>query len=285
MNFREVRKKIKTIGNVKKITNAMQMVSAVKMRKAQQVALTGRPYRAVLTNMIARIVQAPGSNESSNILISGLPTKNGKNLYIVVSSNKGLAGSFHYGLLKHLYTNVDLDKSSFIVIGKKATDFLGSIGGNILADFSSSISFADDASSMFTLAKKEFEAGNVEKVYVVYNSFVSSFTSAPVIKLLLPVSQIDINLLEKTDNTNYSIEPSSEEVLGPLLNDFLTEEVRSAVLDSQASEHSARMLAMKNATDSATDIITNLTLLRNRIRQSSITGELLDMIGASQSSS
>lgn len=285
MNFREVRKKIKTIGNVKKITNAMQMVSAVKMRKAQQVALTGRPYRAVLTNMIARIVQAPGSNESSNILISGLPTKNGKNLYIVVSSNKGLAGSFHYGLLKHLYTNVDLNKSSFIVIGKKATDFLGSIGGNILADFSSSISFADDASSMFTLAKKEFEAGNVEKVYVVYNSFVSSFTSAPVIKLLLPVSQIDINLLEKTDNTNYSIEPSSEEVLGPLLNDFLTEEVRSAVLDSQASEHSARMLAMKNATDSATDIITNLTLLRNRIRQSSITGELLDMIGASQSSS
>lgn len=263
----------------------MQMVSAVKMRKAQQVALTGRPYRAVLSNMIARIVQAPGSNESSNILISGLPTKNGKNLYIVVSSNKGLAGSFHYGLLKHLYTNVDLDKSSFIVIGKKATDFLGSIGGNILADFSSSISFADDASSMFTLAKKEFEAGNVEKVYVVYNSFISSFTSAPVIKLLLPVSQIDINSLEKTDNTNYSIEPSSEEVLGPLLNDFLTEEVRSAVLDSQASEHSARMLAMKNATDSATDIITNLTLLRNRIRQSSITGELLDMIGASQSSS
>lgn len=285
MNFREVRKKIKTIGNVKKITNAMQMVSAVKMRKAQQVALTGRPYRAVLTNMIARIVQAPGSNESNNVLISGLPTKNGKNLYIVVSSNKGLAGSFHYGLLKHLYTNVDLDKSSFIVIGKKAIDFLGSIGANVLADFSTSTSFADDASSMFSMAKKEFEAGNVEKVYVVYNSFVSSFTSAPTIKLLLPVSQIDINALEKTDNTNYSIEPSSEEVLGPLLNDFLTEEVRSAVLDSQASEHSARMLAMKNATDSATDIITNLTLLRNRIRQSNITGELLDMIGASQSSS
>lgn len=285
MNFREVRKKIKTIGNVKKITNAMQMVSAVKMRKAQQVALTGRPYRAVLTNMIARIVQAPGSEESSNVLISGLPTKNGKSLYIVVSSNKGLAGSFHYGLLKHLYTNVDLNKSSFIVIGKKAIDFLGSIGGNILADFSTSTSFADDASSMFSMAKKEFEAGNVEKVYVVYNSFVSSFTSASTIKLLLPVSQIDINALEQTDNTNYTIEPSSEEVLGPLLNDFLTEEVRSAVLDSQASEHSARMLAMKNATDSATDIITNLTLLRNKIRQSSITGELLDMIGAAQSSS
>lgn len=285
MNFREVRKKIKTIGNVKKITNAMQMVSAVKMRKAQQVALTGRPYRAVLSNMIARIVQAPGSNESSNVLISGLPTKNGKSLYIVVSSNKGLAGSFHYGLLKHLYTNVDLQKSSFVVIGKKAIDFLGSIGANILADFSTSTSFADDASSMFTLAKNEFEAGNVEKVYVVYNSFVSSFTSAPTIKLLLPVSQIEISTLEQTDTTNYLIEPSSEEVLGPLLNDFLTEEVRSAVLDSQASEHSARMLAMKNATDSASDIITNLTLLRNRIRQSSITGELLDMIGASQSSS
>lgn len=285
MNFREVRKKIKTIGNVKKITNAMQMVSAVKMRKAQQVALTGRPYRAVLTNMIARIVKAPGSSESNNVLISGLPSKNGKNLYIVISSNKGLAGSFHYGLLKHLYSNVDLDKSSFIVIGKKAIDFLNSVGANILADFSSSTSFADDASSMFTMARKEFEAGNVEKVYVVYNSFVSSFTSAPTIKLLLPVSQIDINALEQTDNTNYSIEPSAEEVIGPLLNDFLTEEVRSAVLDSQASEHSARMLAMKNATDSASDIITNLTLLRNRIRQSSITGELLDMIGASQSSS
>ena len=285
MNFREVRKKIKTIGNVKKITNAMQMVSAVKMRKAQQVALTGRPYRAVLSNMIARIVKTSGSAESSNTLISGLAKKNGKSLYIVISSNKGLAGSFHYSLLKHVYSNVDLDKSTFVVIGKKAIDFLHSIGANILADFSTSTSFADDASSMFTLAKSEFEAGNVEKVYVVYNSFVSSFTSAPTIKLLLPVSQIDISALEQTDTTNYLIEPSSEEVLGPLLNDFLTEEVRSAVLDSQASEHSARMLAMKNATDSASDIITNLTLLRNRIRQSSITGELLDMIGASQSSS
>ena len=285
MNFREVRKKIKTIGNVKKITNAMQMVSAVKMRKAQQVALTGRPYRAVLSNMIARIVKTSGSAESSNTLISGLTKKNGKSLYIVISSNKGLAGSFHYSLLKHVYSNVDLDKSTFVVIGKKAIDFLNSIGANILADFSTSTSFADDASSMFTLAKSEFEAGNVEKVYVVYNSFVSSFTSAPTIKLLLPVSQIDISALEQTDTTNYLIEPSSEEVLGPLLNDFLTEEVRSAVLDSQASEHSARMLAMKNATDSASDIITNLTLLRNRIRQSSITGELLDMIGASQSSS
>lgn len=285
MNFREVRKKIKTIGNVKKITNAMQMVSAVKMRKAQQVALTGRPYRAVLSNMIARIVKTSGSAESSNTLISGLAKKNGKSLYIVISSNKGLAGSFHYSLLKHVYSNVDLDKSTFVVIGKKAIDFLNSIGANILADFSTSTSFADDASSMFTLAKSEFEAGNVEKVYVVYNSFVSSFTSAPTIKLLLPVSQIDISALEQTDTTNYLIEPSSEEVLGPLLNDFLTEEVRSAVLDSQASEHSARMLAMKNATDSASDIITNLTLLRNRIRQSSITGELLDMIGASQSSS
>lgn len=285
MNFREVRKKIKTIGNVKKITNAMQMVSAVKMRKAQQVALTGRPYRAVLTNMIARIVKTSVTTESSNILISGLSKKSGKNLYIVVSSNKGLAGSFHYGLLKHLYSNIDLDKSSFIVIGKKAIDFLNSVGANIIADFSTSTSFADDASSMFTMARKEFEAGTYEKVYVVYNSFVSSFTSAPTIKLLLPVSQISINSLEQSDNTNYLIEPSSEEVLGPLLNDFLTEEVRSAVLDSQASEHSARMLAMKNATDSATDIITNLTLLRNKIRQSSITGELLDMIGASQSSS
>ncbi len=285
MNFREVRKKIKTIGNVKKITNAMQMVSAVKMRKAQQVALTGRPYRAVLTNMIARIVKTAGTSESSNVLISGLAQKSGKNLYIVVSSNKGLAGSFHYGLLKHLYSNIDLDKSSFIVIGKKAIDFLNSVGANIIADFSTSTSFADDASSMFTMARKEFEAGTYEKVYVVYNSFVSSFTSAPTIKLLLPVSQISINSLEQSDNTNYLIEPSSEEVLGPLLNDFLTEEVRSAVLDSQASEHSARMLAMKNATDSATDIITNLTLLRNKIRQSSITGELLDMIGASQSSS
>ncbi len=285
MNFREVRKKIKTIGNVKKITNAMQMVSAVKMRKAQQVALTGRPYRAVLSNMIARIVKTSGSAESSNALISGLAKKNGKSLYIVISSNKGLAGSFHYSLLKHLYSNVDLDKSTFVVIGKKAIDFLNSIGANVLADFSTSTSFADDASSMFTLAKNEFEAGNVEKVYVVYNSFVSSFTSAPTIKLLLPVSQIEISALEQTDTTNYLIEPSAEEVLGPLLNDFLTEEVRSAVLDSQASEHSARMLAMKNATDSASDIITNLTLLRNRIRQSSITGELLDMIGASQSSS
>ena len=98
------------------------------------------------------------------------------------------------------------------------------------------------------------------------------------------MSEIITSQTDTTDTTAYSIEPSAEEIIGPLLIDFLTEKVRSAILDSQASEHSARMLAMKNATDSATDIITNLTLLRNKLRQSSITGELLDMIGAAESS-
>lgn len=286
MNFRQVRKKIKTIGNVKKITNAMQMVSAVKMKKAQQAALVGRPYRAILTDMIARIVNSKSLSELKNPLTNAATT-NGKSLNIVISSNKGLAGSFHYGLLKHLYSNVDLDKSSFIVVGKKAAYFLISTKANILADFSSSLSSEDDASSIFALARNEFETGNFEKVYIVYNEFVSSFTSKPVIKTLLPVGEINVDALREglqPSHVTYTIEPSADEIIGPLLVDFLTEQVRSAILDSQASEHSARMLAMKNATDSATDIITNLTLLRNKLRQTSITGELLDMIGAAESS-
>ncbi|OGK17672.1 ATP synthase F1 subunit gamma [Candidatus Roizmanbacteria bacterium RIFCSPHIGHO2_02_FULL_40_13b] len=282
MNFRQVRKKIKTIGNVKKITNAMQMVSAVKMKKAQLTAQEGKLYRQTLEGMINRVL-SDNAELKSGLLAN--KKEGGRNLIIIISSNKGLAGSFHFNLLRFIFSDIDTSKNDFIVLGKKAADFITKIKGTILADFSSEPVFEESASAIFSLAISEYELDNYDSVYLVYNEFKSSFQFSPIKKMLLPVKNVKKNTDEvvKAQVGNYLIEPSAEEIVEPLLIDYLTETIRGAILDSQASEHSARMMAMKNATDSAGEIIDGLTLLRNKLRQASITGELLDMMSSTLS--
>lgn len=276
MNFRQVRRKIKTIGNVKKITNAMQMVSAVKMKKAQNTAMEGKLYRQILEGMISRVVG------DSKDLKSPLLSKNSepRELVIVISSNKGLAGSFHFNLLRFIFSDIDTSKSDFIVCGKKAADFISRMKGTIIADFSQEGPFEESATAIFSLAQSEYVAQKYGSVSLVFNEFKSSFQFTSTKKTLLPIGSIPMLEGVIQDKTNYEIEPSAEEIVEPLVIDYLTETIRGAILDSAASEHSARMMAMKNATDSAGEIIDGLTLLRNKLRQASITGELLDMMAS-----
>lgn len=293
MNFRQVRKKIKTVQNVKKITNAMQMVSAVKMRKAQRQALEGREYRQMLDRILKRIVTKASDIKDVNIPWMHQPEGN-RTLYILVTSNKGLCGSFHTYLFKHLLDNVKPEKSDFICVGQKGAEFVTRLGSKVVADFSSQQPFADGISSIFSVIEEKYLSGGYGNVVLIYNQFISSFKNVPTLEPLLPIVELTALAEEETTKqvadssaipTDYLIEPSVDELLRPLIEDYIREKLRSAISDSEAAEHSARMMAMKNATDNAGEVIYSLTLLRNKIRQSQITGELLDMIAAKESSS
>ena len=279
MNVRQVGKKIKSFGNVKKITNAMQLVSAVKMKKAQLAAQDGRPYQELLEEAIHNLTKKGGAVES--VYLTKPNDKNTKKLMIVVTSNKGLCGAFNFNLIRSIQKDIQKD-STFITIGKKGTVLISHLGGSVLADFSSS-SLLDSVSAVFQLALDGYLKGTYSEVVLVYNKFISTLKSEPVVKTILPVSikgtHDDKNVME----ADYTVEPSPQVVLDALLKSFIEEQIRFAIVESEAGEHSARMVAMKNATDNAANVIYNLTLLKNKLRQQSITYELLDMITAKES--
>jgi len=291
MNLRQVRTKIKSVNNVKKITKAMQLVSAVKMRKAQAAAVEAEPYRSTLEEIIKKITKRIDLSQSPLLI----QPAEGRELVIFVSSNKGLAGTFHPNLSRFAFKQIDFDKADFITVGKKAGSFIAGAHGKILADFTSNAPLID-VSAIFALALGKYLSGGYRSVSVVYNKFISTLRSETVREQILPfqlskefageVGKKEVQADKRTSavsDTEYIIEPAPEEMIDPLLRSFIEEKIRGAILNSEAVEHSSRMIAMKNATDNANDVIYNLTLLSNKIRQSRITGELLDMITAKES--
>jgi len=279
MNIRTVRKKIKSVGNVKKITKAMQMVSAIKMKKSQAEAIESAPYRTHLANIIYKAMSSVDSGYSP--LIENKKAKD-RSLYIIISSNKGLCGSFNFNLFKYLNKNIDFKNNDFITYGKKASSFIAKMGGKIISDFSDQ-SVAVVVSPIFSECLARFLAGDYQKVMIVYNKFISTLKSETVETVLLPSAINEIKQDIKETPSEYLIEPNAKDIVDAVLRSLVEEKIRGALIESQASEHSFRMMAMKNATDNATDVIYNLTLLRNRIRQEKITYELLDMITAKES--
>lgn len=290
MNLREVRKKIKSVNNVKKITKAMQLISSVKMKKAQSVALEGRPYRENLEKMIRRVSGAGEMKESKFV-----NPKNGnakKDLILYISANKGMCGAFLTSLSRHILKHVDYDTTDFITVGNRGATFLAITKGKVTADFSS-LHPLNDVGAMFKLIKDSFFEGEYRNVYVLYNKFINTLRYDTVQEQILPVrleefteekteSKHETNHSKKAEDT-YTIEPMSTEIVDALLESYVEEKIRGALLNSEASEHSARMIAMKNATENAADVIYNLTLEGNKLRQEKITSELLDMITAKES--
>ncbi len=279
MNLRQVRKKIKSITNVKKITKAMQLVSAVKMKKAQQVAVEGRPYQEGLESIIKKVVSTVDVTTSP--LLKQIDPAGKKELVIFITANKGLCGAFNVNLFRLLMRKENMKQMDFITIGKKGAMFLSLTGNEVVADFSSS-SPVSETSAIFQMILKNFLEERYAKVSVVYNKFISTLHSESIKEVLLPLT-LQGDMQQKKRQADYLIEPSKKELLDNLLKDFVEEKIRAAILNSEASEHSARMIAMKNATDNATDVVYSLTLLRNKLRQQKITYELLDMITAKES--
>lgn len=280
MNLRQVKKKIKTIGNVKKITRAMELVAAVKMKKSQQEAVEGRPYHETLEMVIKKITKIIDSRYS--LLLQENFAK--KKLIILISTNKGLCGAFNFNLFRFSLDLLKLEEVEFIVLGKKGAFFANRLDTKIIADFSDNKPLTA-VSAIFDLAVSKFLSKEYSEVSIVYNKFVSAVKYLPVKNVILPI-KLDEDLMQTAVerlSENYKIEPSPEEIIDPLLKSFIEEKIRDAVISSEAGEHSARMLAMKNATDNASDLIYELTLMSNKLRQEKITNELLDMVTATES--
>lgn len=279
MNLRQLRKKIRSINNVKKITHAMELVSAAKMKKSQQEAIESKPYQEMLEAVIKRISFALDP-KFSDLLKENFAEKK---LIILISSNKGLCGSFNYNLFSFLLKKIsleDLEKYEFISLGKKGSIFINQIKKSLVADFSSKKPILM-VPAIIDFVLKKFLSKEYSEIFIVYNKFISAFKLEPTIEKLLPIKEIN-NQVEKLAE-DYLIEPSPEKIIDSLLKNFIETKLNYAVISSEAGEHSARMMAMKNATENADELIYNLTLTSNKVRQEKITNELLDMITAKES--
>ncbi len=280
MNVRQVRKKTKSVSNVKKITRSMQLVSAIKMKKSQQAALEARPYQKELEIVIKKVMTKVNVLNSPLLVTHASDTS--PDLVIVLTGNKGLCGSFNIDLFRYIASNIDIENSKFITIGKKGAQFLSKTGGDILADYSHTAPL-NNVSAVIQFALETFLEGMYKRVFILYNSFISTLKTEQVLAQILPYKLELDQKIEEKEFIEYVIEPSPTEMIERILRSFVEEKVRNAIIQSEAGEHSARMIAMKNATDNANDVIYNLTLLGNKLRQEKITSELLDMITAKES--
>ncbi len=253
------------------------------MKRAQQVALDGRPYQIEIEKIIREI--SPKIDPSLSPLIGFPDSKNrAKNLAIVIASNKGLCGSFNFNLIRFVTKNADFKNTDFVIIGKKA-NLLSKFSAHIMADYSSSIPI-NNVSAIFEFALNKYLDKTYKRVDLFHNQFISTLQSKPTVTSLLPINisqRIEVDKIVGEKTAEYLIEPNPKQIVDSLLRSFVEGKLRFALIQSEAGEHSLRMMAMKNATDNATDVIYNLTLVRNKIRQEKITNELLDMVTAKES--
>ncbi|HEY7001187.1 MAG TPA: ATP synthase F1 subunit gamma [Candidatus Udaeobacter sp.] len=283
-NTQDIRRRIKSIRNTAQITKAMQMVAASKMRKAQQHALEGRPYSVLMNKVLVSLQQR--TNPQLHPLLEVRPVK--KELVLIISTDKGLCGALNTNLFREA-TNFDQTKTAFVVSGKKARQFIARTKRDLLADFElkDSPSFVETKPiSKFCIEK--FLRREVDKVSVLFTHFINTISQRAVAQTLLPISPLDLPKREGTEETKqdldpmlgYVFEPKAEELLGVVLPYYIQFLVFQMILDARASEHSARMVAMKNATDNAEKFIKDLTLEYNKMRQAGITTELLEIATA-----
>jgi F-type H+-transporting ATPase subunit gamma len=283
---RDIRRRIKSVKNTAQITKAMQMVAAAKMRKAQQAALVGRPYAQLLNVMMAEA--ASGAVGFSHELMTARPVK--KRLVIVVSSDRGLCGGLNGNLFREV-AKLDKDTTVFVTAGKKAASFIARTKRSLAAEFT----YKDtpeygEARAISKFVQQMFLKGEVDAVDILFPRFINTLTQSPHMVPFLPIGKlagVSAGIgAEKTELAShdtaevYEFEPDEQKVLGELLPHSLNFQMHQILLETKASEQSARMVAMKNATDNAKQIIKDLTLEYNKLRQANITKELLEITTA-----
>jgi F-type H+-transporting ATPase subunit gamma len=278
-NTQDIRRRIKSIRNTAQITKAMQMVAASKMRRAQQHALAGRPYAGLMNRVLVSLQQR--TDPKLHPLLQVRPVK--KELVAVISTDKGLAGPLNTNLLREA-GRFEADKTVYVVAGRKARQFVARTRREMLADFElkDSPTFVD-TKAMSKFCTERFLSGEVDRVSVLYTHFVNTINQRPVVRTLLPITNFEVAQADKgaaggrDTMVGHLFEPTPEAVLDIMLPYYIQYQVFQMILDARASEHSARMVAMKNATDNAQQFIKDLTLEYNKMRQASITTELLEI--------
>jgi F-type H+-transporting ATPase subunit gamma len=277
-NIRLIRRRIKGIQSTAKITRAMEMIATSKMRKAQERGLAGRPYAEKIMQVMADLAALRREGEEMHPLLQKRLVKKIGMLHI--TPDRGMCGG--------LNTNINRTAASFILeqetpvslvaVGRKGRDFMRRYGREIRAEFTN---LGDRPSWLDTLPISriiidDYTSGEIDRVYLVYPQFISTMVQKPAILQILPVEPAEIPTAQ---NVDYIYEPGPSQVLGQLLPRFVEMQVYHAILESIASEQSARMVAMRNATESANELIEELTLMYNKARQETITKELLDITG------
>ncbi len=283
---RDIRRRIKSVKSTAQITKAMQMVASAKMRRAQQAALAGRPYAALLNKVLAHATA--GAGDFSHALLEKRDVK--KRAVVLISTDKGLCGALNTNLLREA-AKFDPNSTVFICAGKKAGQWAARTKRTIAAEFTykDNPAFAE-ARAISKFAQDLFIKGEVDEVVVLFTNFISTLTQKPEVRAMLPIVEInsvhagvegrrEIVGIEKV-TTEYLFEPSAGAVLGELLPRALDFEIYQFLLEAKASEQSSRMVAMKNATDNAKQLIKDLTLEYNKLRQANITKELLEITTA-----
>jgi len=277
-DIRTIRRQIRGVQNIAKITRAMEMVAASKMRRAQERGLAGRPYAERIRQVIADLAALPEAGRVLHPLLELRPVS--RVAIVHITPDRGLCGG--------LVANLNRTTASFILeqdipvtlvcIGRKGLDFVRRYGRDIRAEFTG---VGDQPSLLDTLPISriiidDYTDGIIDLVYLGYAQFVSTLVQRPVLKQVLPVEPAAI---PAEQNVDYIYEPGPAGVLDQLLPRFVEMQVYQAIVESIASEQSARMVAMRNATDNANELIQDLTLVYNKARQESITRDLLDITG------
>lgn len=271
-----IKRRIKTAKNISKTTKAMQLISTSKLKKAQDAAVSAKPYVLKLDNLSKGISQKIEKDNLPEYMIK--PQGINLKLFIVISPDKGLSGGLVTNLIKEVVINDDKNKNYYIVIGKKAQTYVSALDKNIIAayPFGNILPSFDVVYGISTLVNEYFLGKKVSEVVIITTDFISVFTQKPRTTTLLPIT------LETSTEKNHDIkfEPSASELLPDLLQHYIEMVIYQSFLESYASEQAARMIAMKNATDNAKDMILDLNLIYNKTRQEKITNELLDIGGA-----
>lgn len=282
---RHIRRRIRSVKNTSQITRAMQTVAASKMRKAQDAAVNGRPFADLAIRILAH---AAGSlEEYSHPLLERREVR--QRAVILISTDKGLCGGLNANLFREV-ARLDKETTRFIAVGRKGSQFIARARRQLVAEFPCGDNFTfSDATAIARTAQDLFEKREVDQVDVLYPRFINTLTQTPTLRPLLPMERLWEMAAEAAQPgtagagglvVDYLFEPNAHEVISSLLRYFLDFQIRQLLLETKASEHSARMVAMKNATENANQLIKDLTLTYNKIRQAGITTELLDIATA-----
>ncbi len=285
-SVREMRLRIRSVKNISQVTRALEAVSASKVRKAIQAVTATRAYAGKAWQVLTHVAKQPGRESLHPLLTKRAEVRN--TLVVVITGDRGLAGAYNTNVIRFTARTFDLypHPVRFIAVGRKGRDLLFRRRKDVAADFSNlpaAPSFMD-VSAIGRMVVDEFLEGRVDEVYLVYTDFVNMVKQVTTSKRLLPLEIGGGERVEEFENRSgpaaaYIYEPGEREILDEIIPRFTALQVYQAVLESQASEHAARMVAMRNATDSALELVEQLKMDYNKVRQQTITNDILDIVG------
>ena len=278
-SLQDIRRRIKSVKNTQQITKAMKMVAAARLRRAQEAAVSNRPYAEKMYEVIADVASNAGSFSHPLLEVR----EEGKTLYIVLASDKGLAGAYASNVFKETMAHIkDKANTSIVTVGRRAKEYFTPRGFDIVNSYMGFTERPDyqNARQIALDVIERFAEGNYKEVYLVYTKFISAISAVPQVIKLLPLTA------PKTSHTEiaaeYIYEPNAQEVLGYLLPQYIVTMIYASLLQSAASELSSRMNAMSNATDNAEELISKLDLHYNKVRQAGITREITEIVGGAE---